>query len=285
MKRRALADERAVQTDAVHEALRGSALTDERILPVEGAVVEAHAHVAPDRTDPGLGENLNPEFAGIVRFRRKLIPGDPNRLDHGFRGKLTPFEAVDENLRVRPAHVHQLTAKLVGIVRERLDLLPRENRSERHVTLRRGLLAIPFHRDRGLHAIDRKDNHLAVVPAANAHLRQGSRLKSGKFGCDGIPPRRQVFKPYLSLLVRLCRLDGGSLCGRIDAGECHRGRRKHAARLVQYRDHQGRVALGLSDCVDRGEAREAEQDENAHHFLPEATVISPARISWDRSWY
>ena len=120
---------------------------------------------------PGLGQDLDAELAGEVDFRRELIARDPDRLDQRFRRQFASLEAVDEDLRVRPGDVHQLPPQLVGIVRQRLDLLARHHRPERDVAIRCGDLPIARDGHVGLQAVDRQHQRLPVL--AGSHPDSG----------------------------------------------------------------------------------------------------------------
>ncbi len=267
-ERRALVDERAVQADPVLPALSRAGLIHQRVAAVHRAVVKAGPHRSPDRPDAGLGQDLDPHLAGEVHLRRELIAGHADRFDQRLRRQVAALEAVDEELRARPGDVHQLPPELVGIVRERLDLLTRHDRAEGHITVGRRLLAIALDRHRRLQAIDRQHHHLLVLAAPDADLGQRSRLKARELGRDRVAARDKALELHLPLRGRRRRRDDRRLVGRLDAGEGHRRARQHAARFVEHRHLQDAVPGGLREEGGRCEAGQAEErDKSAHHRL------------------
>jgi hypothetical protein len=268
MERRAFADERSVQADAVVDALRGTPLADQRMTSIGGAVVEPHADVSAHGPDSRLGENLDPHLAREVDLGRELIACHADRLDQRLGRQLATFEAVDQDLRVRPGDVDQLPAELVGIVGQRFDLFARERRAEGDVAVGRRVLAIPLDGDGGLHAIDRQHDDLAVRAAADANVRQRARLKTGELRRERVPPGHEILERGLSLRICGDRLDRRRLVGRLDPGERDRGARQHSARFVEHGDQERGVAVGL--CGHGGGRRAGEAhhgEESAHPVL------------------
>ena len=117
-------------------------------------------------------------------FRRELVARDPDRLDQRFRRQLPSLETVDEDLGVRTGDVDQLPAQLVGVVRQRLDLLSRHHGPERHIAIRGGGLPVARHGDVGLQPVERQHQGLPVLTRSHPDVRDGARLESRELGAE-----------------------------------------------------------------------------------------------------
>ncbi len=271
----AFADERAVEADAVLPALRRRGLSGEGIFAVEDAVVVARSQVAANGADARLRQDLDADLAGEVHFRRELIARHADRLDQRLRRQVAALETVDQDLGVGPGDVEQLAPELVGIVRQRVDLLACHDRAERHVALGRRNLAIAFDRHRGHHPVERQDEHLLVLAAAKADFRQRSRLEARELRRDRVAARREVLEPDLPLRARRSRRDHRGLVRRFDAGESHSRARQDAARFVDDSDLQRGVADGLlREKRGRTEAGQTEDQGGKQLLLHDRCLFS-----------
>ena len=263
-----MTDQRPVQSTAVHQALRRTAHADDRIATVHGAVIEAHAHVASHRSDPGLGQDLDAELAGEVDFRRELVARDPDRLDQRFRRQFSSLEAVDEDLGVWTGDVDQLPPQFVGVVRQRLDLFARHDSPEGDVPIRGGRLAIARHGDVGLQAVDRQHQSLPVVARAHPDVREGARLESRELGAERIPSRREVLKCGLPLCIG-CRCQRGRcLGGRFGACKRHVRAGQDRPRFIDDGDDKRGVAGRLRERLRCGEKGKTAKNGDTHSCLP-----------------
>ena len=111
-----------------------------------------------------------------------------------FGGRSRPSKLSMRIFASGSGDVQQLAAELVGIVRERVDLLARHDRAERHVAIGGGLLAIAFDRHRRLTRSIGSTSDLFVLAAADADVRQRSRLKAGELGLDRVAAGSEVLE-------------------------------------------------------------------------------------------
>ena len=164
---------------------------------------------------------------------------------------------------VRTAEVHQLTTHLVGVVRQRFNLLARHDRAEGDVAIGRGGLAIPFDGDRRRHPVERQHEDLTIAAAADADVRQRACLEAGELGLDRVAARNEVGERRLPLGARRLRRDERRFVGRVDAGKRHPRARQDAARLVDDRHLQAGVGGSLGDQGGGRQCAQADHQDNA----------------------
>ena len=70
-----------------------------------------------------LGDDLDAHHAGFVILGGERVGVEADLLDLILRRQPAAAESVDEDLRARPGHLRQLLRHLVGIVRQRVDVV------------------------------------------------------------------------------------------------------------------------------------------------------------------
>ena len=102
------------------------------------------------------------------------------------------FEAVHPDDGAGASHVQQLPSHLLGVVRERFNLLTRQHGTEGGPAPvgRRGR-AILAHGDSVLDLGQSKDDGLAVVARAHAHIAHGRGFEPVELGAYEVASRRQ----------------------------------------------------------------------------------------------
>ncbi len=194
VERGLLRHERAVQVHIEVLQLLRSACRRKRAAPAQPSAAIAERGVVANRTEPRLGDDLHRRAARRVVLRRELVARDADGSNHRLGRQRRALEAVYLDDRAGPGHVLQLLAEDVGIVGQRLELLPREHGAECGLAIGGRLLLVALHCDCILQARDRQHHHLLVVAGTDPDLGQRARLESGKLGADGVAAGRQPGK-------------------------------------------------------------------------------------------
>ena len=142
-----------------------------------------------------------------------------------------------------PRHVLKLAAHLVRIVGQRLDLLARQDRSERQRAVRGDVVRIAPDHDAFRHSLQRQDQHVLVVARAQPLLLELGRRESRKLRPYRVTARHELVDRGLAFVVSLGRIERGGFGGRLHAGNRHRGVRQHGARRIHDREDELRDRL------------------------------------------
>ena len=169
-------------------------------------------------------------------------------------GSEPPTEAVDADHRVAAGHFHQLPHQLVGIVRERLDLLIGQLRRQRSaIRIGRGGLRVDADFDVVRERGDRELELLLVVAGAQPHIGQFECFEAGEFGLEAVAA---WFEPGQRGHARVARGDacrGAAL--RIPRCDGDRGAGKNRAGDIDDRHRDARVTRGLGGGERRDQQR------------------------------
>jgi hypothetical protein len=122
----------------------------------------------------------------------ELIARNADRFDHRLGRQRATLEAVDADHGARTGHVLQLLPQLGRIVGERFHLFARQGGAERVAAVGGRFLLVLAHLDRRLHLLERQQQQLFVIAAAQPDVRQTARLESGKRRFDDVTPRGQL---------------------------------------------------------------------------------------------
>ena len=168
VERALLADERAAEAEVVGTKLFRPLARRKRTACARGAVAQRDAREYADGADAGLRDDFHRHAAGAVILGRELIARDADRSNLRFERQRAPLEAVDCNHGARTRHVFELASQLGRVVRECLQLLARERRSER----RSRVGGVLLHRDSRLDGFDPQHDNLFVVPGRTRTLSE-----------------------------------------------------------------------------------------------------------------
>ena len=97
---------------------------------VQRLVAEPEGDAAAPGAHARLGDHLDAHHAGVVVLGGVRVGAEADLLDLVLRRQPAAAEPVDEDLRARTGHLRELLGHLVGIVRERVDLLLRQRGGE-----------------------------------------------------------------------------------------------------------------------------------------------------------
>ena len=97
-----------------------------------------------------------------------------------FGGSRPPSKLSTRIDGVAAGHVLELLRHLVGIVRQRLDLLARHRRAEGGAAIRRRFPRIARDRHRVLHALQREHDDVLVVAGLELHVLEHAGLEAGE---------------------------------------------------------------------------------------------------------
>ena len=239
----------------------------ERCVAGEGTGPDAVLHLPAQRSDARLRDDVDEEGAGVVIFRREAVARDVDRFDLRLRRQRRSFEAVDADDRRASRHLLQLLAQHGGIVRQRLDLLARQRRSERRRAIDGDFLFVARDGDRVGDLLDGERERLAILARADADVGIDARLEAGELGFDGIAARRQALENSDSLGRRR---DGGRrrrLRALVNAGNRDGGSGQHAASLIDDRHLQAPVARLALGHAGAGQ-HERRRDDCGPHGSP-----------------
>jgi hypothetical protein len=241
-ERAAILQDRAAKIPAPVLALRGSFLADERILAVHRAVVKAEPCARTERPDPRLRDDVDEQPAGAVVFRGELVAGDPDHFDLRLRRQLLTLEAVDAHHGTESRHILELAFEFVGILRQRLDLLARENRAERQAAIGRSFLPIAAHRNGVFHFLERHNQDVLVVARANPDVAQQADVETGKFTLDRVPAGLQPIERRQPLFRCFGGRDRHTLGGALGPDDRYGGALQHASRRIDHGHEQPAIA-------------------------------------------
>ena len=133
------------------------------------------------------------------------VARDVDRLDRRLRRQPAALEAVDADDRIPAGHVLQLLRHLVGIVRQRVDLLARHRGAERGPPVRRRFSRVADDGHRVLNTLERQHDDVLVVPRFELDVLQEPRLEAGELRVDGVAPRREPLQSGDALFAGLDR--------------------------------------------------------------------------------
>jgi hypothetical protein len=193
-----------------------------------------------------------------------------------------PFEAVNADHGVAAGDVLQLLRHLVGIVRQRLDLLARHRAAKGRTPIGCRLSRVARDGHRILEALNRQHRDVLVVARLQLQILQDAGLEARELGLDRIAARRQPGHRRNPLVVGRRGLDRGA---RDDRGERHLGVRDHRAGLIDDRHRNPRVLRRLAGWPARsggdGRQREEGHQDCNHRFV--LIEVCGLRTSSDRS--
>ena len=164
----------------------------ERVSRVEGLVQEVEIDVPPQRPVAGHRHDVDERHSchpAVVLRREHVEAGQPDGSDLRLRGKLAPREAVHANHRPGGRQRLQRGLHLVGIVRQGVDLLAREHRTERAAARvqRRGL-AVAAHGDRLVELLDLQGRAHTGFPSAHPDVAENGGVKPRELHLDAVTP-------------------------------------------------------------------------------------------------
>ncbi len=247
-ERALLLDDRAAEAEAVVDVLLGASHRHERTRARERTVAHQRVREVPQRPDAGLRDDLDGHAARAVELGGELIAGDADRSDHRLRRQRAALEAVDADDRAGTGHVLELLLQDRRIVRERVDLIARQHGAERRpVAVRRRLLFVLLHGDRGFHLPDREHRDLAVVASADTDVRKRPLLEARELDVDRVAAGRQSRDGRHAGIGRSRRRNGDASGRVVRAGDGHGRADDHGVGLIDDGDAQRAAGCRLCD--------------------------------------
>ncbi len=178
-ERRLVGLDRARQVEAVLLQLLGRLLRGERVARVHRFVPEADVRASPERPHAGHGHDVDEHHAAhaaVVLGGEHVHARQPDRSDLRLRRQAAAREAV--HAQDRPGRRHRLEHRLhlVGIVRQRVDLLAGQNRAERAaLCVERRRLPVAADGEPFLDALDLQRHAAPGVAPGRARARRARR--------------------------------------------------------------------------------------------------------------
>ncbi len=242
-ERRAVLEDRPVQREAVVLLLFGAQRGGEGVPRVERFVPEREVGRASQGSGAGAGRDVDEHEPAAVVFRRERVAPEPDAANLGLRRQLPAAETVDPDHRARARHLFQRGLHLIGIVRERLDLIPREHARKRATAwIERALASVLPDLD----VLRMTGDGQAELPSRRAgaepQVLDLSRLESRELTSDDVASEWQGSEHGLAAVV--CRQLAGRARGIDWLQRDARGRNDGAA-LIEHGDPQRRVLRRL----------------------------------------
>jgi hypothetical protein len=206
-----------------------------------------------------------PKAPAVVVFGGERVAGDADRFDHRFGRKRRAFETVHADDDAGTGNFLELPPHLGGVVRERVDLLARERRSERGAAAIGGGFGRVLADDDVLgNFFDGEHERLAVVAGAQLDVLGDARRESGKLDADVVAAWCEAGELRDADWRRRNRLSGRASDVR-QRHDRHGGARDDSACFIHHGNAETSRPGRLRQRVRRHQAGERRNDHGAKH--------------------
>ena len=159
-----------------------------------------------------------------------------------------------------------------GIVRQRVDLIARQDGTKRLRSIR-GVLLVLLHGDRRFHLPDREHGDLAVVARADTDVGEPPRVEARELDVDGVAAGRQTSDGRDAGVDGLDRRGCGGAGDGLRSGNSHRGSDNNGARFI----HHGHAQCPIDGRLRKRPRRPQTKRQQQAHPAEEPEYPIPRR--------